>query len=52
MTDTSEEDFELSEEEFEVDSSALDVAVSEVQTTGNAEVSSQDPEAEAVSDDT
>ncbi len=45
MTGTSEEDFELSEEEFDVDPSAQDVEVSEVQTPGNAEVPSQDPEA-------
>lgn len=45
MTGIPEEDFELSEEEFEVDPSAQDVEVSEVQTAGNAEVPSQDPEA-------
>jgi hypothetical protein len=48
MTDVPQEDTELSPEELQVDPSAQDVEVSEVQTTGNADVASQDPEAQEV----
>jgi hypothetical protein len=48
MTDVQPEDTELSAQEFEVDPLAQDVEVSDVQTTGNADVASQDPEAQEV----
>ena len=48
MTDVPQQDTELSEEEFDVDPSAEDVEVSDVQTTGSANVTSQDPEAQEV----
>ena len=51
MTDVPRQDIELSEEEFEVDTSAQDVEVSMVQTTGGADVPSQDPEAQEVAED-
>jgi hypothetical protein len=48
MTDVQPEDTEFSAQEFEVDPLAQDVEVSDVQTTGNADVASQDPEAQEV----
>jgi hypothetical protein len=52
VTDTAPQvDPELSEEELDLDSSAEDVEVSEVETTGSTEVDAQDPEALAVGDD-
>jgi hypothetical protein len=48
MTDVQPEDTELAAQEFEVDPLAQDVEVSDVQTTGNADVATQDPEAQEV----
>lgn len=42
---------ELSEEEFEVDPSAEDVESAAVETTENADVDTQDPEAREATDD-
>ncbi len=46
-----EVDGELSEEEFEVDPSAEDVEIAAVETTENADVDTQDPEAREATDD-